>query len=292
MRKLLKWIGIILGGLIGLIVLAAIGLYVSVNLRLSKIYTIRPETVAIPTDAPSVARGQHWASIYCTGCHGDDLGGTAFFEDPAVGSIPAPNLTAGKGGAGSEFTDADWVRALRHGVDPQGKPLLIMPSGDLYYLSDGDLGDIIAYVKSVPPVDKEWDKYKVTPMARILMALGAFGDVLGVEVIDHNGPRPAAPAAGVTVEYGDYLVRTFGCRTCHGRELAGGKSPDPQAPPAPNLTPGGALRAWAEADFITAVRTRLSEFMPWKDLRNMTDDELKAVWLYVQSQPARESTMP
>ena len=290
MRKILKWIGIVVGVLVGLIILAAVGLYASTGMRLNKTYNIQPEALTIPTDAAALERGKRLAAIYCTGCHGDDLSGTAFFNDPAIGTINAPNLTPGKGGAGSEFTDANWVLALRHGINPEGKPLLIMPSADLYYLSDQDLGAIIAYVKSLPPVDKEWGEYKVTPMARILLGIGAFGDAISAEVIDHTGPRPVAPAAGVTVAYGDYLVKTFGCATCHSKDLSGGKDPNPAAPPAPNLTPGGELKIWTEADFITAVRTRVGEFMPWKDMDKMTDDEVKAVWLYLQSLPAKETT--
>jgi mono/diheme cytochrome c family protein len=206
----------------------------------------------------------------------------------AIGTIDASDLTPGKGGAGSEFTDANWVLAIRHGINPEGKPLLIMPSSDLYYLGDQDFGEILAYVKSLPPVDKEWPDYSVTPLARILVGVGALGDSITAESIDHTGPRPVAPPAGVTAAaYGGHLVKTFGCASCHGKDLSGGKDPNPAAPPAPDLMPRGELRLWTQADFITAVRTRVAEFMPWKDMRNMTDDELKAVWLDLQSLPTK-----
>lgn len=287
MKKALKWIGIFLGALVGLVIVAIVALYVNIGLRMDKTYNIQPEAVTIPTDAASIEHGKRLAAIYCSGCHGDDLSGTAFFSDPAIGTINAPNLTPGKAGAGAEFNDANWVLALRHGIDPENKPLLIMPSKDLYYLGDGDLGAIIAYVKSVPPVDKEWAGPALTPMGRILISAGAFGDAISAETIDHTGPRPAAPAPGVTTAFGEYLVKTFGCATCHGRDLSGGKDPDPAAPPAPSLTRSGELRLWTEADFITAVRTRVTEFMPWKDMHQMTDDELKAIWLYLNSLPAK-----
>jgi mono/diheme cytochrome c family protein len=249
--------------------------------------------VAIPKDPAAIERGKRWASIYCMGCHGDNLAGTVFFEDPGLGRIPATNLTGGKGGVGKTYTDADWVRAIRHGVRPDGKPLLVMPANDFYHLSDSDLGDIIAYAKSVPPVDNDLGRYNMTPMAYVLAALGAFGNIAAAEVIDHTGARPTAPPPGATVAYGDYLVKTFGCRTCHGAELAGGKDPNPQAPPAPNLTPGGAFKAWSETDFVTAARTRarVGEFMPWRSLSRMTDDELKAIWLYLKSLPAKATAV-
>jgi mono/diheme cytochrome c family protein len=88
-------------------------------------------------------------------------------------------------------------------------------------------------------------------------------------------------------------VKTGECRTCHGEELTSGKDPDPNAPPAPNLTPGGELAGWSEADFLKAMRTgiapggrQLSKYMPWVFIGQMTDDELKATWLYLQSLPA------
>lgn len=293
MKKVLKWIGIVLGGLVFLIVLAVAGLYVSFTMRLDKTYSIQPAALAIPQDPAAIERGKRWASIYCAGCHGDNLAGTVFLSDPSIGRIPAPNLTAGKGGVAPEYTDTDWVHVLRHGVEPSGKPVLIMPSGDFHYLSDGDLADIIAYVKSVPKVDNDLGDYNLAPMAYVLMSLGAFGDVIPAETIDHTGARPTVPAPGATAAYGDYLVKSLGCRTCHGKELAGGKDPNPQAPPAPNLTPGGDSKNWSDADFVKAMRTgilpsgkSLTEFMPWKDLVNMSDDELKAVWLYLKSLPA------
>jgi hypothetical protein len=59
------------------------------------------------------------------------------------------------------------------------------------------------------------------------------------------------------------------------------------------LTPGGELSGWTEAMFFTLMRTgvtptcrHLSEDMPWKAFSQMSDDELRAVWLYLLSLPA------
>ncbi len=296
MRKALKWTGIVVGGLVGLMVLIVAGILVSTGMRLNKTYDIQPEAVAIPADAAAIKRGRDWVVPYCTGCHGEDLSGAVIFDDPSLGLIQASNLTSGQGGVGGAYGDADWVLAIRHGVGADGRPLLIMPSGDFYYFSDGDLGEIIAYAKSVPPVDNETTAYTLTPMARMLVAAGAFGDILNAETIDHTGPRPAAPEPGVTLAYGEYLVNTAGCRTCHGVELSGGDPSDPESPPGPNLTPGGELGFWAEADFINTLRTGVTpagrhlnpEFMPWESIAKLTDDELKAIWLFLRSLPAPE----
>ncbi|MEZ4675954.1 MAG: hypothetical protein R2932_17140 [Caldilineaceae bacterium] len=68
--------------------------------------------------------------------------------------------------------------------------------------------------------------------------------------------------------------------------------------PGPNLTPGGALASWTEADFITALRTgrtpdgrELSAAMPWRGYAQMTEIELRALWAYLQTLEAQASTL-
>jgi mono/diheme cytochrome c family protein len=296
MRKVLKWIGIVLGGLVGLILLAVVAVFVLSGLRINKTYDIEIGTVSIPTDTASIESGQHMATIRgCIDCHGENLGGEAFIEEPPLARLYATNLTSGKGGIGSTYTDADWERAIRHGVGPDGKPLLFMPAQEFYYLSDADLGEIIAYVKSVPPADNELPANTVGLLGRVLLLSGQI-ELLPVEVIDHTGPRPSAPEPGVTVEYGEYLA--VGCIGCHGQDFSGGPiaGAPPDWPPPPNLTPGGELAGWSEEDFITAMRTGVTpigrqlrnEYMPWELIGQMTDDELKSVWLYLQSLPPKE----
>jgi mono/diheme cytochrome c family protein len=286
-RKVLKWVGIALGALVAVLVLAVLGLYVNSTMRLDKTYQVKAEPLTLPADSASIARGKHLTAILCVDCHGQDLSGTKLLDNPTIGSVHASNLTSGKGGSGAEFTTADWVLALRHGLSPEHKPLLIMPSANFYHLSDQDLGAIVAYVKSVPAVDKSWADHSLKPKGRLLVGVGAIPGMISAEAIDQTGPRPVSPAPGPSAAYGGYLVNVFGCASCHGKGLAGGKDPNPAAPPAPDLTRKGELRLWTESDFVTAARTRVTEFMPWNDMSRMTDDELKAIWLYLQSLSAR-----
>jgi mono/diheme cytochrome c family protein len=297
MRKIIKWVGIVLGVFVGLIVIAAVGLMIRANLMLTKHYVVQPEAVTIPADAAAVQHGQHLAEIVCVDCHGPDLAGRTFFSSPAIGSIVASNLTPAQGGAGATFTDADWVRAIRHGVAPNGRGLVVMPADGFYYLSDADLGALIAYLKTLPPVTKALETPTTTPLGSILTGAGALGNIVPAEVVPHTAPRPLAPESGRTAAYGGYLVEFLHCTNCHGQQLSGGRSPDPQAPIAPNLTPGGEPGLWKEADFIQAMRTgvvpsgrTLTAFMPWKTYGHMTDDELGAVWLYLNSLPKLAST--
>src|SRR5688572_29672326 len=101
-------------------------------MKLNRTISVPPETVQVSTDTSSIQRGQHMASAVavCIDCHGPALAGKIFIDDPAIGRVIAPNLTRGRGGVGATSTDADFVKAIRYGVDPSGRPLLIMPSDD------------------------------------------------------------------------------------------------------------------------------------------------------------------
>lgn len=290
MAKIMKWIGFGLLGAVVLVLLAAASLFVTTSQRLSKAYQLPNEQIPVPVDEESVSRGKRWVTARCSGCHSSNLAGTILFQDSTLGTISAANLSAGKGINGVTLTDADYIRAIRHGVDHTGRPILTMPSEYFYYINDQELGEMIAYLKSAPAFDNPLPKTQIKPLGVVLIGAGAFGDLIAAEKIDHQATRPEVVQAGVTVAYGDYLVQTGQCRTCHGLELAGGKDSDPNAPPAPNLTSGGELLAWTEAGFIQAMRTgltpsgrQLNQFMPWKAIGQMTDDELKAIWLYLQS---------
>jgi len=296
--KIWKRILRLVGGLVMIILLVLTGLYVIAESRFNKTYEISAEPLTISNSAESLAIGRHWAEVHCQSCHGEDLGGGLFFEDPALGFVDAPNLTAGDGGIGSTYTDADWVRAIRHGVMPDGKSVFLMPSNDFYYANDQALAGMIAYMKTLPPVDREIRPRSLTPLGKVLFQLGVLGDLLRAETIPHD-VRPPAPPEAVTVEYGEYLANAHGCKACHGSNLAGGQPPEPGAPFAHNLTPGGELIGWDEADFFTAMREgrtpdgrQLSDAMPWKGLGNLTDDELTAIWLYLQAQPKLPTNEP
>ncbi|HMN31356.1 MAG TPA: hypothetical protein PKE45_24610, partial [Caldilineaceae bacterium] len=82
----------------------------------------------IPGDAAAIQRGEHIATTIglCKRCHGENLGGKVDFAVPGLVTIPTPNLTSGAGGIGSEYSDEDWVRAIRHGVGRDGRALMLM----------------------------------------------------------------------------------------------------------------------------------------------------------------------
>lgn len=273
MKKIILWTGIILGILIGLTVLASVALYSVGMEKLTRSYPNIPvASVKIPTTPEAVARGKHVATIWgCTKCHGENLSGMLITKDPIdgliplLGTIPASNLTSGKGGIGKSYSDADWVRAIRHGVMPGGKAEVFMYVSSL---SDQDLGDLIAYLKQIPPVDASYPAANYGPIVPIFPSVGIFAPA--AESIDHNAPHPADPSPGVTAAYGRYLSDI--CAGCHGTGI------------------GSAVKNWKREDFIRAFRTgvlsdgkNFGPTMSSKTFSEMNETELAALWLYFQN---------
>ncbi len=255
-------------------------------------------TIAIPNNDAAISHGEHIATThYCGYCHGDNLAGGFLVDEALLAVIPAPNLTAGAGGVGAVNEDEDWIRAIRHGVGHDDRGLIGMPSRIWHEMSGEDLGALIAYLKTIPPVDNELPERRIGPLFRLMLALGQAPPSES-SLIDHDSPRPPTPERGVTIEYGKYLASS--CAACHGLDMAGGttRTLDGELVTALNLTPGGELARWSQADFITTLRTgvtpggrHLSGEMPWSYVGQMTDDELIAIWLYLQSLPTRQQSL-
>ena len=290
MRKALRIIGKVLLGLVALIVLVVIAGYAVSAVKFRKRYAIAPARIVVPTDSASLGRGHALAALNgCTGCHSTTLGGQVMFSMFPVARLAAPNLTRGRGGVGGRYTDADWERAIRHGVRANGHPLVIMPSTEFNQLRDEDVGQLIAYLKSVPPVDSVVPGVTLWPVGHVLHAFGA--PIVAAEKIDHTHQAVVAPPPGATVEYGKYV--SGGCRFCHGADLRGQahRPGEPDAPPAPNSSRTGSVGKWTEAQFIQTLRTGVTpagrrlvnEYMPWEAIRHLHDDELRGVWMYIQA---------
>jgi len=273
MKTILKWTGIVFGLLIGLSLVAGVAVYPTGLAKLTRPYPgIQVESITIPADADSVARGRHVAVIWgCTKCHGENLGGALLADYPILGTIPAPNLTSGTGGIAGTYSDSDWVRAIRHGVGPDDGAEIFMINYST--LSDQDLGDLLAYLKQIPTVDSDLPAMQYGPINP--MAYGAGVLTLAAEAIDHNLPRPVDPAPGATIDYGRYLWSI--CSECHSPRLS--------------TELGGS----AQEDFVRAVRTgvrpngrRLPTAMAPTTFGELSDMELAAMWRFLQGSPAED----
>ncbi len=286
-----RWILRGLGVLFGMIALVAAGLWSVSNRAIQRRYEVTPEPVTISADSATIERGRHLATAIgkCVDCHGEDLGGQIMDMGP-VGSFRAANLTRGKGGLAPAWTDADFVRAIRHGVAPDGRGLVFMPSGAYQGFSEADLAAVIAYVKSAAPVDRELAPTSVGPIGRLIIAREP-AKLIGAAQVDHHAPLTQAVLPGPTAEYGGYLTVAGGCTFCHGPNLRGGlEEGPPGTPPSADLTQAGQLGQWSQADFQKALRqgvrpdgSAINPFMPWRLTRLMTDEEISAVWVYLKT---------
>ena len=250
------------------------------------------EAVAL---AQAIANGQHLVEsrVGCMGCHGKDFGGGVIVDEPILGRWVAPNLTMGKGSVTRNYTASDWDHAVRHGLRNGGRSSS-MPSGDFANLSDHELSDIVAYIRSLPPVDRDPGRVKFGPVFTFVMAFDS--SALVAFNIDHEKAHAVEPPdSAPTAEYGEHIVQV--CRGCHGANLSGGKiQGDPNMPIVANLTPHETgLKDWTEADFIRALREgkrkdgrEVSGYMPWRAYGQMSDAELKAIWAYLRTVPAVE----
>ena len=289
MMAFFRWGGYLLASFVVLAILGVLGLYGASAYRLNQTYDVDVQNVAIPSDSAAIERGRHVAVTRgCGDCHGPNLAGKTAIDDPMIGALHAPNLTPR--GVGGSYSDADWIRAIRHGVAPDGTPLVFMPSWEYYYLSDADLGALIAYLKQLPPREGGRPDPNLGPMGQVMMLRGTGNFRISAARIDHDAPRPAAPKPGPTGDYGEYLSHS--CVGCHGQNLAGGpiSGAPPSWPAADNLTPHpDGLGTWSRADFVRAMRTQtrpdgstIDSVMP-ADMGKMTDEELTALWKYLQT---------
>lgn len=242
--------------------------------------------LAVPPDSSLVARGEHLVRSSCAGCHSSHmqppLTGSEedFFHQPGVpdfGHLFAPNLTPA--GRIAQWSDAEIARAIREGVDREGRPLLVMPSQRFHGLSDGDVASIIAWLRAQPAVETP-----VRPRAFNLLAYA----ILGANVFPTSATAPlaapvSAPAEGPTAEYGEYLVGALTCQDCHGEDLRGGVKG--QFPPlGPNLVELAASHSVEQ--FAGAVREGRSAIdgrsldptrMPYPVYSHLSDVEVQAL---------------
>lgn len=258
---------------------------------------LTPEEAAEAALAEARERGRHLVeSRYaCADCHGEDFGGGVMVDAPIMGRLLGPNITTGAGSRSQGYTAADWDRIVRHGVRRDGK-VSAMPSQDFQRMSDQELSDIVAYIRSMPAVDAEVPPVTLGPLGKFLVATGQIPLAPDL-VADHFAAHdPAPPVAEVTEVFGAHLAGT--CVGCHGPQLAGGKVPggDPAWPAASNLTPAGpGMGSWSYDEFASVMRQGRrpdgSALLPPMSqvaayTARMTDTELEALWTYLRSVPA------
>src|SRR5688572_8239688 len=285
MRKVLKWIAISIGILIGVALTIGVVLVLIGRSRLNDRYQV---TVTLPAEAVASGSAERGARIAvtrgCTECHAEGLEGRVFRDIPP-GLIVAPNLTRGRGGVGARYAGLDdWNRAVRYGVRPDSSLIApFMPYDYFNRLSEADAASVGAYLAGLPSVDNQLPPTKIRPLGYLI--LGTPSMSAKARIADLQKPR-TTPAPGPTADYGRYIASTT-CVGCRSENMLGGPHFDPAGLPAPGLSHVG---AWSTEDFIKALRTgvapgerQLTDWMPWKLYARFTDEELRALHEYVKT---------
>lgn len=298
-RRLIVRAAKALGFTMLLVVLGAAG-FVCVQARafdesMARVYDVPLPALARSEDPAVIERGKHLAESLgeCVVCHGSDLRGGRVEPMGPLGTIVIPNVTTGKDGRGSRYSDAELARLIKHGLRKDGTSVRLMPSQNTAWWPDEDVIALISWMRVLPPGEGDPGKVELRTMAKVLDRI----DSIPIDVarrIDHQAthtvPKPSADA-----KYGEYLGTS--CRGCHGPGLSGG--PITGAPPGLavplNLTQHETgLHGWTYDDFDAVVKTGkrkngkpLDAFMPVDTIRNMNDVERRALWAYLSSVPER-----
>ena len=295
------WIRRTLIGVASTVVVAAAAVFALATLgdrKLERRIEIAAAEVPFATDATSVERGGYlFRSRGCADCHGAEGTGKVVVEDGASMLIRAPNLTTGPGGVTAAYRPVDWVRSIRHGVRPDGRPLIVMPSEEYNRFTDADLAAVVAYVRQLPPKAGEAATIRLPLPVRALYAVGVFKDAS--EKIDHRLPPAQPVSVGVNTTHGAYVANM--CMGCHGEHFSGGKIPGgpPDWPPAANLTPGAGsvmTRYDTPERFIAMMRSgkrpdgsTVDKAMPFQTLAAINDTDLQALYAYFRTLAPREA---
>jgi len=210
--------------------------------------------------------------------------------------LTAPNLTPDQATGAGTWTDDMIARAVREGVGHDGRALFpMMPYLNYRKMSDDDLAAVVTYIRSLPAVRRENPRTAIPfPVNRLINSV----------------PQPiegvvSAPDLSTPEKRGEYLVTLASCSDCHtpmddkgqylaGMEFAVGNSfkyGDARVKrAAANLTPApSGIPYYNEDLFLETIRTgrvrerQISDVMPWGHYRNMTDEDLKAIFAYLKT---------
>jgi mono/diheme cytochrome c family protein len=247
--------------------------------------------LTITDDASARERGAYlYASRGCVDCHGADGAGRVFVDDGGL-KLKGPAIHSGPGSLTLLYKPEDWERLLRHGVKPDGRPAMIMPSEDYNRFTDADLAALVVYTRTLPPAGGGAAVIELPLPVRALYGAGAIQDAAAK--IDHSLPVQKPVPEGVTLEHGQYVANM--CKGCHGPQLAGGPVPGgpPDWPPAARLSKGdgNVMPRYSDAESLIALFRSGKradgtpvKVMPFETLSKVSDTDMRALHLYLKSQ--------
>jgi mono/diheme cytochrome c family protein len=240
MRGVLKWSGIIAAGIIAIAVTAVAAVYVISEYMLDRTYSSSGASFNVTATPTEILRGKRLVTLFrCQQCHDKDLSGGLLFDDLGSkvysGNVPLFVHSA---------SDADFDRALRHGLRTDGTSMVIMPAESYQYMRDDEAAAILAFLRSLKPKGSPQPGPKVSLIVRAGLVAGIFKNT-AQEIADD---RPALDL-GTHYEQGRHLAM-LACGSCHTPSLSG----RPEGPPfvTPDLL---AAASYERGDFYKFMRT-------------------------------------
>jgi mono/diheme cytochrome c family protein len=261
-------------------------------------------------DEAAVERGRYlMAAGGCYACHtdaknkGEPLAGGTAIKTP-FGTFYGPNITPDPTYGIGRWSDADFIRALREGIGPDGRHFFpAFPYPSFTKITDSDLKDLKAYIFSLKPVAKPSRPHDIGFPFNI-----RFLQVFWRWLYFTEGPFKADPTKPAEWNRGAYLVQALGhCGECHTpRTRLGGLETDrtmagtfnaAENALIPNITldPETGIGKWSEEDYLTAFKMGM---LPDGDFigslmgpvvsegtSKLTDSDLKAMVAYLRSLP-------
>lgn len=320
MKTLLK----VLLALIVLVVVAVIGIYIYLSQFLPNVGPA-PE-ITIEATPERLERGKYLAEnvMLCMACHGErDVElfgqpvneasyGKGGFEFPApFGTLRVPNITPAAIG---DWTDGEILRATVSGVNKDGKALFpIMPWHQYAVASEEDIYSLIAFLRSVPPIENEVARSEINfPLNLIMNTMPKRADL----------SKNVRPDGSDMVALGKYMLTIGACQDCHtpmddkgawldGMYLAGGNTfPVPTGGMAVslNITPDKetGIGNMTEEEFVHLFKKYADtayvhkqvapgEFnteMPWHSYAKMDTLDIRAIYAYLMSVPPINNKVP
>jgi cytochrome c553 len=279
MQRWLRRIGIVLGGAAGLLGVAAMVVYVWSERVIDRHYSLPTAMASIPQDAASIVEGRRLATVYgcMDGCHGKQGRGVLFFDVPAIARLNAPNLSV----AARRYSEPQLVNIIRSGLRPDGTSVFVMPSQSFAAMTDQDVGRIVAFLKTLPPIEGPGAHVSLGPIGRFGIITGRF-KTAAQEIAEGRTPAPARTALA---ERGRYLARTI-CTECHGAVLQGDSNPDFTSPDL------RIVAAYSAGDFTRLMRTGtalggrelgIMRTRAQNNLSHLTDEEIAALYEYLHT---------
>lgn len=256
------------------------------------------EHVTVCTDCHSTRDWTKFSGPVTPGTEG--MGGFTLDESFGLpGKITSKNITPA---ALNTWSDGEIIRAITTGVTKDNDVLFpIMPFMNYNNLSKEDLYSIVAYIKSLKPIENEIPERELNFPLNFLINTMAIERYTPKESVDKSDK----------INYGKYLTTIAVCADCHtpvkegepiaGMDFAGGAEFDlPWGIVRPaNLTPDKetGIGNWTKEDFIKRfknydneesknVSVNMSEFnsvMPWTMYAGMTEEDLGAIYDYLRT---------